>query len=67
MELFLTFQCKKFRFGNFRILDMGFSFGLCLESEQHLIKGALHNFHDIGGAFRSSGSGVDTMRFFSGF
>ena len=46
---------------------MGFSFGLCLESEQHLIKGALHNFHDIGGAFRSSGSGVDTMRFFSGF
>ncbi len=27
----------------------------------------MHNFHDIGGAFRSSGSGVITMKSFSGF
>ena len=39
-EIFLNFQCKKFKFGNFKMLDMVFYFALYLESEQHLIKGA---------------------------
>ncbi len=58
---------QKFEFGNFKILDTGFYFRLYLEREQHLIKGTLHNFHDIGGLFRSSGSGVVIVKFFSGF
>ena len=37
---FLNFWCKKFKFRNFKILDTGFYFRLCLESEQYLIKGA---------------------------
>ncbi len=38
--MFLNFQYKKFKFENFKILDMGFDFGLYLENDQHLIKGA---------------------------
>ncbi len=37
---FLNFQCKKFKFGNFKILDIAFYFMLYLEREQYLIKGA---------------------------
>ncbi len=30
---FFNFECKKFKFQNFKILDIGFYFGLYLESE----------------------------------